>query len=463
MSSKNTTLSVVNFSGKNITNTLVTDVLAHDWDYCPPERMDPFRPDLNFAGAAIRNLDARCERQEINAAATEGANFTVTFFFEDQSWLRFKVNQRDALSKLSGAYDVEKSAVNAHLEVHRVTGTDGEACSNAFYIRRAGEPDNSCWMRDLVAARPDVTLNELTMPGSHDAGLYEDNSKSVSLGALQNGGAEWAVTQHLDIGKQLQAGARYFDLRVYRDNAGVLWAYHGQFKGAVFYGAFGGKFEDILDDVRRFLDHSGSEEAVFLSIQPYDGAWDLQKTVNLVKSKLAGRLYTSAHQPSFARMKLADLQGKVVAAFDKSFRHLWDPSHGLFRHQNCAKEGGGLWPVNGGLAVYDLYSDTNSFPTMDGDQTHKVNTYGRYGQPYLFLLSWILTGQTGGVLDLDLLSGYANAQLPKKLRELADAGTLPNIVYLDQVDPYLCSAIIALNSVSAANPVLGPQPIVAAS
>ena len=98
MSSENTTLSVVNFSGKNITQTTITNLNAHDWDYEPPNRTDKWRPDFNFQ-SPIDNLDARCEREEINAAATDGANFTMTCYFDDKSWIRFNVNQRDALSK----------------------------------------------------------------------------------------------------------------------------------------------------------------------------------------------------------------------------------------------------------------------------------------------------------------------------------------------------------------------------
>src|SRR5690242_8615025 len=179
MSSHNTTLSVVNFSGKHITQTVISDLDAHDWDYEPPDRTDDYRPDLNFQ-KPIDNLDARCEREEINAAATEGANFTMTCWFQDQSWIRFKINQRDALSKLAGNYPADKSAANNNLEVHRVTGKDSVANSNSFYIREAAPPDNSNWMRQLVTAKPDVKFNQITMPGSHDAGMYVDNTSKVA-------------------------------------------------------------------------------------------------------------------------------------------------------------------------------------------------------------------------------------------------------------------------------------------
>src|SRR5262245_51640232 len=108
MSSYNTTLSLVNFSGKKITQTVISNLDAHDWDYEKGQRTEPWRPDMNFTGALV-DLDARCEREEINAAANEGSNFDLRVTFEDATFVQFHVDQRDALSKLSGVYQTVKS------------------------------------------------------------------------------------------------------------------------------------------------------------------------------------------------------------------------------------------------------------------------------------------------------------------------------------------------------------------
>jgi hypothetical protein len=107
--------------------------------------------------------------------------------------------------------------------------------------------------------------------------------------------------------------------------------------------------------------------------------------------------------------------------------------------------------------VYDVYSDANGFAAMEKDQTNKTNQFAGYNKPYLFLLSWTLTGHTGGILDLELLSRMANPQLARKLKKL-HPNKLPNIVYLDYLNGYLCSAIIALNYQSVATAPAQPAP-----
>lgn len=465
MSSYHTTLCVVNFSGKDIETTAVSDLLPHDWDYDPPARTEPWRPDLNFTGTLARE-SSRCEREEINAAATRGAWFKLTFTFTDGSTAAIRINQREALTKMAGVYtDVVFSPPNAALEVYRATGEcrdegGGKVVNNAFYIRPKAPPDNSAWMRALLARNPDLKLNEITMPGSHDAGMYADNNKDVALGIAKEGGGEWAVTQHLTILAQLEAGARYFDLRTWCDDNQIVWTYHGGVHGLIFYGAFGGKLEDILNDVSAFLTSPGGlDEVVILKLTSTDypsaAAPTIQATVHLVTSKLGDLLYmsTSTTALDLAMEKLSDLrgsgkkggkaQGTVVAVFAPAFASLLSPASGLFPYR-------GYGGSADGLPVYDVYSDTAAFTTMMADQGSKLQQYGGYAGQYLFLYSWTLTGKLGGkvghILDLDLLSRYVNPELPKQIQAIVQSGApRPNIVYLDNVDAYLSGAIIATN------------------
>ncbi len=50
-------------------------------------------------------------------------------------------------------------------------------------------------------------------------------------------------------------------------------------------------------------------------------------------------------------------------------------------------------------------------------------------------------------MDLTLLSNAANPQMPKALKDLPNVRPKvhPNIVYIDNVDPWLCTPIINLN------------------
>lgn len=429
MLTQNTTLCLVNFSGKNITKTeIAIDDDATNWDG------PPSRPDRNFTGP-LANDDSRAERAEIAKYPNSvGCWFKITLTFSDHSTLSFRANQVDAYRKQSGVYtdSVVKSPENAHLEVFQRTGESRYVYHNVYYVRPGTAPDNSTWMGKLIAARPDVTLNKLTMPGSHDAGMYRP------------GVTEHANTQSLSIGEQLKAGARYFDLRVCSSGS-ELWTYHGPT-------SYGGKLDDILDDVKNFL-AGGSKEVVFLKFRSY-ASGDRQGTVDLVKSKLKDQLYTANTTPHFAAQKLADLAGaggRVVAVFTPEYKSLLAPKDGIFPYIDYGNEDTGKYigpSDHHNFGVYDAYSHQSEFSVMQKDQHAKWNAHGGYGNDYLFLLSWTLTGSTDNILDLDLLSAAANPQLPRALRAITaehPSKGLPNIVYLDQVDPYLCKAIIDAN------------------
>lgn len=434
MLTQNTTLCLVNLSGKDITNTAITvEDDATNWDG------PPSRPDRNFTGPLTAG-DSRAVRAEIARYPNSvGCWFKISLTFADHSTLSFRANQVDAYTKQSGVYtdSLEKSPENAHLEVFRRTGESRYVYHNAYYIRPSAAPDNSTWMGKLLAARPNVTLNHLTMPGSHDAGMYRE------------GVSEHFNTQSLSIADQLQAGARYFDLRVCAWGS-ELWTYHG----IRIVRKYGGKLDDILDDVKNFL-ASGAKEVVFLKFRS-DAAGDRQGTVDLVKSKLGDLLYKAEATPNFATMKLKDLagnSGRVVAAFTPDYESMLAPADGIFPYIDYGNEDTGKYigpSDHRNLGVYDAYSHQSEFSVMQEDQRAKWATHGGYGKDYLFLLSWTLTGSTDNILDLDLLSAAANPQMPHALHTIAAAVErsskgLPNIVYIDQVDPYLCKAIIDAN------------------
>lgn len=42
---------------------------------------------------------------------------------------------------------------------------------NIYEIKGRDPPDNSRWMEKLTKIKPDIKINEITMPGSHDSGM----------------------------------------------------------------------------------------------------------------------------------------------------------------------------------------------------------------------------------------------------------------------------------------------------
>ena len=447
MGSQHTTLCLVNFSGQDITHIDAKVDNGDDWDVHS-------RPNENLRGA-LPNGSSLCVRAEINTGTWNGCWFTVQVAFQNGDSLVFRANQWDARTKQKNdrVVPLESNSTTAGLGVFQKTGEDRETVTNTYCIRPPTLPDNSRWMTDLLAKKPDIRLNELMMPGSHDAGMYVE-------------GSEKAITQSLEIHGQLQAGSRYFDLRVCQTFQGP-WTYHG----AVDYG---GSLEAILKDVARFMT-ANPEETVFLKFRSY-ALNDLVPTIDMVKRLLDPYLYKTQTVPNFATLQLSLLKGRVIVALTPVY--YTDPNivlmamrmanpvvpfnvgtpptlpsatEGLFPYQDYGNEdtGADTPPASDAcLGVYDAYAHNSEFAVMRTDQRKKWSHHKGHNKNYLFLLSWTLTGSTDNVLDLDLLSNTANPQLPAELHTLgthAARDGQPNIVYLDQVEPWICKAIIDRN------------------
>ncbi|HEU5004305.1 MAG TPA: phosphatidylinositol-specific phospholipase C domain-containing protein [Actinomycetota bacterium] len=427
-----TILCLVNFSGSNIASMSAAVADNDNWDSVDPQDPNKMnRPDYNVTGA-LADGNALCVREEIAKYPNgNGCWFTVSVTFDgEQTPHQFKINQSDAYKQPGDSTTAFPG--NAQLEVFQTQGEDSDAYTLAVYIRPAKAPDNSIWMTNLKAAHLGIKVNEITMPGSHDAGMY-----------IQ--GNEQAVTQSLSIGAQLEAGSRYFDLRVYR--SGDLKTYHGNTDG--------GTLSSILTDVSDFLT-ANSSETVILKFRAYYCESDV---VAMVKSMLGNLLYKSTTTPNFAQLPLSALTGKVVAVCSRTFAPLFpaaspdpapmDPSEGIHPYWDYGNEDTGQATPPGRtecFGVYDSYTNVKNFATMTADQHNKLAAHGGYGQDYLFLFSWTLTGKAG-LFDLHLLSGAANGQMAKALTGIqTQTGPRPNIVYIDQIDPWLCSRIIAMNS-----------------
>ena len=147
--------------------------------------------------------------------------------------------------------------------------------------------DTANWMRDLS---DNTRLDGIMMPGSHDAGMSELHHCAPPIGA---GGK--TQTQALSVGRQLAAGARYFDIRVDFDYKRLV-TYHRT-------GAFGCNGQDlapILDQLRDFLRQHPTETAFpkFSHIRDYSGHSPAE-TKRLINALLAayGRCSTAIRPP----------------------------------------------------------------------------------------------------------------------------------------------------------------------
>jgi hypothetical protein len=426
--SEKSTLCLVNSSGQSMNITVPTEN-GFESGSSPSE----------FLPNSLSNNCSICGFVEMT---DNPCDFTVSLTF-DSGTLEFTSNQYESKEKHVGVIPHKGTAPN--LEVWRSTGGNVGSSThgtNGIYIRSLPIPDNSGWMGDLLARHPQITLNNLVMPGSHDAGMYE--TYDYPLG----GGGSWAKTQNLSILEQLRAGSRYFDLRICI-NDDHLQTYHGETK----YGAYGAKLGSIIGDVKTFMQSREASSEVIILKFSHSYKNSVERTVQVVKT-LGALLYTHATKDAngnslpkinLATMRLEALKGKVVAVFEDEYSGYWSPDDGIFPYYDTDTSSVPSNHTLNALTVYDNYANDGNYQDMYNDQNQKLTRYGGWGQNFLFLLSWTLSGYTD-IRDIEVLAGMANPWWPRKMRNIQmNNSHRPNIVYMDFIDPYLCNSILALN------------------
>lgn len=202
------------------------------------------------------------------------------------------------------------------------------------------------WMSDNAALLGKKQLNEITLPGAHDAGTFAisaSKNQGINLGgenasspdskkvkrilAFGSVFSDWAKTQERTTAEMLNDGIRYLDIRVCVDNKGVLMTCHG---------VYGASLESILDDVKNFTDKN-PREIVLLGFNHF---WERQyqigrnkksgeieglttakwtELVDLIKAKLGSKLVSGKNfSPKSKLNELWQLKNnnQVVALFD---------------------------------------------------------------------------------------------------------------------------------------------------
>jgi hypothetical protein len=203
------------------------------------------------------------------------------------------------------------------------------------------------WMSDNAVLLGKKQLNEIALPGAHDAGTFaistskksESNSGDDGLASPDSKKAkrifsmlgpvfsDWAKTQERTTAEMLNDGIRYLDIRVCVDNKGVLMTCHG---------VYGASLASILDDVKAFTDKNPREIVLLGFNHFWDRAFQIEqgrkqgeiegltevnwkKLVDLVKTKLDGKLVSNAKfSPKSKLNELWQLKSnnQVIALFD---------------------------------------------------------------------------------------------------------------------------------------------------
>lgn len=294
------------------------------------------------------------------------------------------------------------------------------------------------WMKGIS---DQAHLNQIIMPGSHDAGMSQ--TEHCSFGVVSAD----AQTQDRAIYQQTIAGSRYFDIRVDYDH-GTLTTYHRT--GEV--GCGGEYLKDVLNDAVMFLQQNPSETLILKfshtrNDSGHHSADITKRVIELLQTTPTYKQYlyaSDAAQPNLDTIPLAQLRGKIIAVFDQEYASYFDPQQGIFSYRDFDPSHS---DTEQNLSVYDSYSNTDDFNKMSADQLNKLNQYGGWGKNHLFLLSWTLTG-TAGHLNIHSLAEKANTNLDASLSHAltVDKDPMPNIVYIDFMNPILAQDIVQYNT-----------------
>lgn len=317
------------------------------------------------------------------------------------------------------------------------------------------------WMEQNYGELKSRNLSEISLPGSHNAGMYKAH------GCTFGGSNCNTQTQADTISQQLTSGIRYFDLRPVYDDGSFYTGHFSTGEKAVIkdiQGCLGGSLDVALNDVNIFA-MLHSEELVILRFSHYlnkeEGKEEFDDTImsqltSKVKKILGTHLVTIPNKENLLSLTFGDIlaKGSVIALFD-GVETDWQT---------------GILNLNT-LPIYDQYSDTNDFATMKEDQFKKLETHGgNHGQ--LFLLSWTLTQnptQAAGC-KFDILSithsikdlaNKANFNLLDVLDNQESGANRFNILYTDYCDTFPTWICLSANGLPGGTrkiaPVLAPE------
>ncbi|MFA8450543.1 MAG: hypothetical protein ACEPOW_07605 [Bacteroidales bacterium] len=122
----------------------------------------------------------------------------------------------------------------------------------------------SHWMQDIFKDNSDVPLNEIVMPGSHDAATYkisQDSDWARDAAWYKRLGGKrpayfWSFATRSSIYDLLEIGVRNFDIRLEHNDKGYF-SYHGLLST---------NMNEIIDDFARFI-HAHPKEIIHIELR----------------------------------------------------------------------------------------------------------------------------------------------------------------------------------------------------
>lgn len=323
-------------------------------------------------------------------------------------------------------------------------------------VRDASPPVNNAasWMSDNLPLLGGRKLRNICMPGSHDAGMYCLNEPRF-LGTERN-----TQTQTVSIQKQLELGARYFDLRPACQDGGPIFAGHFSEAAGVTLGACGASFTDIVSQINAFCETHN--ELVILHLSHFrkfhvggDAHFNSDDFHRLF-SQLKGinALYVASSIDSWGlydSLTLKDFicpatgaRAAVIVLVDTDEPEVVIPADAGFYD---------FKPLS--TRFFDQYSNKADWKVMAADQLAKLQAPMK---PPVFLLSWTCTQTPDQAMipsapSILELAEPANSQLLYQLLPCCSATRYPSIIHTDAIaSDAVAQLAMQVNHLAAASP-----------
>lgn len=273
-------------------------------------------------------------------------------------------------------------------------------------------------------------LCEITIPGSHDAGITDDAYQSMWVGWKSN-----VVTQKLTVLQQAMLGSRFFDIRL-KKRGGVIKTHHSPVDWPILnnFGGTGQNFDSILDEALSFVKTFGSEFLI-IRLAHLIGSEEILQGLN--RWIIKNRSYVYRKSGNLANVPVRDLAGKLIFLVEKKslFKSRMGQTDGFHTlYQN--KDGMALEEVIDGLCVCGSYSNSRKLNVivngqLDNYMQHDHHRDNNELKRHLHCLYWTATL---GNIKGHTKKMHKNFELCKQMANRQDlTGNLKNIPAIGDV------------------------------
>eukprot|EP00980_Cylindrotheca_fusiformis_P018460 scaffold6103_cov116-Cylindrotheca_fusiformis.AAC.6 len=308
--------------------------------------------------------------------------------------------------------------------------------------------DLSSWMSKLPNANT-TRLLDITLPGTHNSAAYdlttdenlndpeysivESGTFDISVDFLSAWTCGYAITQSLSISEQLQAGARYLDLRIDYDSATSTW------RG--FHFLFGLEMTVLLNQISTFA-KANPKEIIVIEFGPIYNPEVTDEQREDYKRKItntfAGNLIPTT----------TDLSNVTIGSLQEAGTNIM----AVVTDDQVAGGTDVLWDDQIIENTVPMTDDVNTMVTFN---ENRLEDFHNRTEENLYKIQWILTPSSNYIkkhlLDgtLYLLAQDANDKLNDFKRPANSANTqLGNILSVDYIETSPLIQILGLQSYS---------------